>query len=80
MRKFLYSCEKLFYIVVRKVSYSCEKNFDLDRFDKKALFENALCAFFISFCSYGSFLMVKKFLKIGVNFCDKFLAKKFDAK
>ena len=47
------------------------ENFDLDRFGKKTLFKNVLCALYIRFCSYGSFFMVKKMLKIGVNFNKK---------
>ena len=36
-----------------------QKKFELDRFGKKALFKDVLCAFFINFCSYGSFLWLK---------------------
>ena len=58
--KFFYSCEKIFcFAVVRNFFYSCEENFDLGRFAKKALFKNVVCAFFISFWSYGSFLWLR---------------------
>ena len=48
-------------ITARKSFYSCEEN--LDRFGKKKLFKNVFCAFFISFCSDGSFLWLKNYLK-----------------
>ena len=54
-----------FFMFVRKFFLYLQENFDLDRFSKKALFKNGLCAFFISFCSYGSFL----WLKIVKNSC-----------
>ena len=58
--KIFYSCEKIFgFAVVRNFFYSCEENFDLGRFAKKALFKNVVCAFFISFWSYGSFLWLR---------------------
>ena len=48
---FFYICGKIFFTFVR---------FDLDRFGKKTLFKNVLCALYISFCPYGSFLWLKK--------------------
>ena len=50
-RKFFYIREKIFLYL--------QENFDLDWFGNKALFKNVLCAFFISLCSYGSFLWLK---------------------
>ena len=64
---------EIFFIFVRKFFLYLQENFDLDRSGKKALSKNVLCAFFISFCSYGSFLWLKKLLKIGANFCVSFL-------
>ena len=57
--KYFYTREKNFFYLRVQFFYSFEENFGLDRLAKKALFKNFLCAFFISFCSYSSFLWLK---------------------
>ena len=56
--KIFYTRMENFFVVARKFVHTRKENFDLDWFVKKALFKNVLCAlpFFISFCSYVSFL------------------------